>query len=216
MSTNKGAGSGRVIFALAQAVVLGFSVTVGTSLYGLFNPKATSETFCQSNMPSFFPFMFLLPLVVCISVLSQARWQQMPVMTVISAAGWLITNLLREKVVTEIANLCGAFALGCMVNLYSSFTRRSAAEIMLAGVLLQLPAGIAAHGSMVGGLGRADEIFQMTTNQTAQINSSSLGADSIIDLRVPASMARVGIMLALGLRLSSWVAYLLKQRKLNC
>ena len=216
MSTNKVAGSGRIIYALVQAIVLGFSVTVGTSLYGLFDSHATTQTTCDDIMPVYFPFVFLLPLIVCIGILSQARWRQIPIMTVISAAGWLITNLLKKKVVTEIANLCGAFVLGCIVNVYSSFTHRSAAEIMLAGILLQLPAGIAAHGSLVGGISKADMIMQMSSNSTTQVNSSALGIDSIIDLRVPCSMARVAIMLALGLRFSSGLAHLFHQRKLNC
>ena len=216
MSTNKGAGSGRIIYSIVEAVILGFSVTFGTSLYGLFNANATSKPFCDSGMPSYFPFIFLLPLVICIGILSQARWRQMPVMVVISTLGWLATNLLKRKVVTEFANLGGAFLLGCLVNLYSAIVRRSAAEIMLAGVFLQLPAGIAAHGSLIGGVTKADLLIQPTSNTTAQIDASAMGSDSIIDLRVPSSMARVAIMLALGLRLSSWVAYLCKQRRLNC
>ena len=149
-------------------------------------------------------------------ILSQGRWQQMPVMATITISGFTITTFLRKRLVTELANLSGAFALGCLVNIYSSATRRSAAEVLLAGLFVQVPSGMAAHGSMVQSVEKAQIMTQLTLNGTAQMTAAALGTDSIIDLKVPTSMARVAIMLAVGLRLSAWVFYLLGQRKLNC
>lgn len=216
MSTNKCAGSSRIIYAVVQAVALGLSVTIGTSIYGSFNPNATTQSFCANGMPDRLSFLFLLPLVVCITCLSQARWQQMPAMALITASGFLVTNTLKHRVVTEVANLCGAFTLGSLVNLYSMIMRRSAAEVLLAGLFVQLPSGLAAHGSMVGGVARGDLLLQPTGNYTMQDVAAATSVDSIIDLRIPSSMARVAIMVALGLRLSSWLAYICRQRRLNC
>lgn len=149
-------------------------------------------------------------------VLSQGRWRQLPAMVAVSVSGFAVTTLLRRKLVTEVATLCGAFTLGCFVNIYSAFARRSAAEILLAGLFIQVPSGLGAHGSLVGGLNKANVMMQPMSNGTAQANAAAMGADSIIDLRVPISMARVAIMIVLGLRLSSWLAHSLGQKRLNC
>ena len=178
--------------------------------------NATSQDICSDTMPVYFPYIFLLPLVICITILSQGRWQQLPVVATVTISGYAVTTILRNKLVTELANLAGAFVLGCLVNMYSTVTRRSAAEILLAGLFVQVPSGLAAHGSMVQSVTKSKIMTQITLNGTAQMTVSATGVDSIIDVTVPVSMARVAIMLALGLRLSSWVSYLLGQRKLNC
>ena len=140
----------------------------------------------------------------------------MPAMAIITISGYSVTTLLRKRLVTELANLSGAFVLGCLVNLFSAITRRSAAEILLAGLFVQVPSGLAAHGSMVQSVATAQIMTQVTLNGTAQMTVAATGLDSVLDLTVPITMARVAIMLALGLRLSSWVSYLFGQRKLNC
>ena len=140
----------------------------------------------------------------------------MPIMATITISGFAITTLLRKRLVTELANLSGAFVLGCLVNIFSAITRRSAAEILLAGLFVQVPSGLAAHGSMVQSVATAQIMTQLTLNGTAQMTAAAIGTDSIIDTTVPVNMARLAIMLALGLRLSSWIFYLLGQRKLNC
>ena len=127
------------------------------------NPNATSAEFCATTTPGYFSHIFVLPLAICIAVLSQAKWQQLPIISIISSSGWLLSNILKHQVVTEISNLCGAFLPGILVNAYSALFRRSASEIMLAGLFLQLPAGIAAHGqpSWRGRKGQHDH----TTNE---------------------------------------------------
>lgn len=140
----------------------------------------------------------------------------MPVMAIIIMSGFAVTTLLRKRLVTELANLAGAFVLGCLVNLYSAVTRRSAAELLLAGLFVQVPSGLAAHGSMVRSVATAQIMTQLTMNGTAQMTAAATGMDSILDFTVPVTMARVAIMLALGLRLSAWLSYLLGQRRLNC
>ena len=140
----------------------------------------------------------------------------MPIMATIMISGFAATTLLRKRLVTELANMSGAFVLGCLVNSYSAIARRSAAEILLAGLFVQVPSGLAAHGSMVQSVAKAQIMTQLTLNGTAQMTAAATGTDSIIDTTVPVNMARLAVMLALGLRLSSWVFYLLGQRKLNC
>lgn len=140
----------------------------------------------------------------------------MPTMAAITISGYAATTLLGKRLVTELANLSGAFVLGCMVNVFSAITRRSAGELLLAGLFVQVPSGLAAHGSMVRSVATAQIMTQGTMNGTAQMTAAAIGMDSILDFAVPVTMARVAIMLALGLRLSAWTSYLFGQRKLNC
>ena len=167
-------------------------------------------------MPTYFQHLFLFPLTIGIIVLNQGDWKQMPVMAFTAMLGYAVTVLLRLRLVTEVATLCGTFVLGCLVNLYSSIRHRSAAEILIPGLLVQVPSALAAHGSLVRSVSNADVITHLALDGTVASYAATTGPYNIVDFEVAWSMARVAIAIAVGLRLSAWTAYVLGQRRLNC
>lgn len=171
-SQNILAGSVRLVFAIIYSLVLGFGIMLGTSFYGRMDSSASSAYTCPTspsrnvyahNFPSVIAF------TICMCAINQAKWTQMPVMVVISFMGYIV-NFFSGRLFPsnmQIANAMGAFAIGIMGNLYSRVGRGLAAAAMLPAILVQVPSGLAASGSIVSGLAFANELTQNATNTTA-------------------------------------------------
>jgi hypothetical protein len=44
------AGSVRMVYAIIYSLFLGYGITIGTAIYGLFDSNATSATTCSNPM----------------------------------------------------------------------------------------------------------------------------------------------------------------------
>ena len=67
-------GSICIVYAIVYSLLLGFGITVGATIYGLINKNATSDLQCHGPMSDYVAFVFVLPFVLCTSVLYQAKW----------------------------------------------------------------------------------------------------------------------------------------------
>lgn len=119
------AGSVRMVYAVIYSLILGFAVTIGTTIYGLIDPHhATSETQCTTTgiyAETWWKLIFVPMFAFCLAVNNQAKWSQMPVMVVIAFLGFLVTFYAQTKFThhTEIPSALAAMAVAIMANLYS-------------------------------------------------------------------------------------------------
>jgi uncharacterized membrane protein YjjB (DUF3815 family) len=156
---------------------LGFGITVGTAIYGLMDANATSSTTCSNSMNQYYRFFFVPAFTLCLCIINQAKWKQMPVMLVISFAGYVVNFFSSKKFPQSapISNTLGALAVGLMGNLYSRMRHGVAAAALLPAIFVQVPSGLAASGSLLQGLYTADQITNGATyaNGTAKVNGTS-------------------------------------------
>lgn len=80
-------GSIRIVYAVIYSLFLGFGIAIGAAIYGLIDENAVSTTSCENPIPTLYTFVFVPLFVVCIAILYQAKWRQMPVMLVVAFAG---------------------------------------------------------------------------------------------------------------------------------
>ncbi|KAF2137475.1 uncharacterized protein K452DRAFT_235726 [Aplosporella prunicola CBS 121167] len=115
------AGSVRMVYAIIYSLFLGFGMTIGIVLWGLFDKDATSTTTCSNQMPVNWTFWFVPAFTLCLCVINQAKWKQVPVMVVISFVGYIVNHFssLHFTGNTQISSTLGALAIGAMANLYS-------------------------------------------------------------------------------------------------
>ncbi|KGO73742.1 protein of unknown function DUF1212 [Penicillium italicum] len=171
------AGSVRMVYAIIYSLFLGFGITIGTAVYGLLDAQASTAYTCPASpihneYLQRFPFVILF--TVCLAVVNRAKWKQMPIMIVISLAGY-VTNYFSAKRFysnTQVSNALGAFVIGVMGNFYSRLRHGLAAAAMLPAIFVLVPSGLAASGSLISGITSAEE---MTRSPYAVVNNGTQG-----------------------------------------
>ncbi|OAL36955.1 hypothetical protein AYO20_03724 [Fonsecaea nubica] len=219
-SRNLISGSVRMVYVIVYVLFLAFGLLIGTTVFGLIKRDAVSSTTC--DIPPWFAadmnwklihtrFIWAPLFACCVGLIYQALWRQLPVMALIAVCGhqanfWISTQLSSNP---QVANAIGAFAIGCISNLYSRLFHGQAATAMLPAIYCQVPGGLASSGSLVAGVVSANEI---SGNSTASAQNSSNGSDGTI-FTVGYSMVQVAIGISVGLYLSALVVYPYGKRK---
>ncbi|KAI1337712.1 DUF1212-domain-containing protein [Xylariaceae sp. FL0016] len=210
-------GSIRMVYAIIYSLFLGFGITVGTALYGLMDPNATSTTSCSNQMPEHWHFLFVPIFTACLAYVNQAKWKQMPVMIIIAFAGYVVNffSSPKFKASPQIANTLGAFTVGVLANLYSRLRHGVAAAALLPAIFVQVPSGLAATGSLLSGLNTANQLTNSTQTvngtSTVSINQNQPLTDVVFN--VAGSMIQIAIGITLGLFLSALIVYPFGKRR---
>lgn len=202
-------GSIRIVYAIVYSLLLGFGITIGAALYGLIDTQATSATKCENQMPSLYGFIFVPFFVVCISMLYQAKWRQMPVMAIVAFVGYLVNYFSSLKFVAspQIASTLGALSVGVLANLYSRLRHGVAAATLIPAIFTQVPGGLASTGGLLSGVFTANQITK--GNETSQ----DVGQMKTVVFDVAASMIQIAIGIAVGLFMSAFIVYPLGKRR---
>ena len=213
-SRNIVAGSVRMVYAVLYSLFLGFGITIGTTVYGALDNKATSQTMCDATMPFWFKWIFVPPFTLAIIYIHQAKFKQMPVMVGIAFIGYMVNYWAAQKFTSnaQIANTLGALAIGLMGNLYSRLRHGMAAAVLLPAIFVQVPSGLSAGASLVSGLTSANEITKnngSVANGTTTVSYSSLGTADVNSMvfNVAYSIIQVVIGITVGLFLSALIVY---------
>ncbi|KAK5053932.1 hypothetical protein LTR84_001894 [Exophiala bonariae] len=235
-SKNMVAGSVRMVYAIIYSLFLGFGILIGSVIMGLIYPGAQSDVTC--DIPAWWntdnldfrliyvKFIWVPIFAICLAIINQAKWRQVPVMTLIAFAGyqanfWVSTRIANN---IQVSNAIGAFVIGCMANLYSRFFHGLAAAAMLPSIFVQVPSGLAASGSLVAGITSANQISGNATGVSI-INNGTAGFLSAQDggantnvysgtiFNVGYGMVQVAIGISVGLYLSALVVYPIGKRR---
>lgn len=145
-SKNLVAGSVRMVYAIIYSLMLGFGITIGTTIYGLMDSNATSSYTCPDTpwwndnaYLSHFPFVPLF--TICLIIINQAKWTQAPAMILIAFAGYQVNfwSSKRFSSNVQVADALGAFAIGVLGNLYSRLRHGVAAAAILPAIYVSVP-----------------------------------------------------------------------------
>ena len=226
------AGSVRMVYAIIYSLFLGFGITIGTAVYGLLDADASTDYTCPASPITNeylqrFPFVIIFTL--CLSIVNQAKWKQIPMMLVIGFAGY-VTNYFGTKRFyssTQVSNALGAFVIGVMGNLYSRLRHGFAAAAMLPAIFVLVPSGLAASGSLVSGLQSAEQMTTRTGPHSVVTNGTQGFVDAAKNMSQPTpgqeyqgvvfdigyGMVQVAIGFTVGLFLAALVVYPLGKKR---
>ncbi|EED13416.1 pheromone-regulated membrane protein, putative [Talaromyces stipitatus ATCC 10500] len=210
-------GSIRMVYAIIYSLFLGYGITVGTTIYGLMDPKANPNTTCSGeligNNPYVQRFPFVAIYVVFLVIINQGKWKQVPVMILIAEAGYIVNYFSNLKLESnpELANTLGAFAIGVLGNLYSRIWHGHAATAILPAIFVLVPSGLASQGSLVSGVQSASAIRANITGDHSNYAQASSSDSSIYSMGY--GMIQVAIGITVGLFLSAVVIYPLGKRR---
>ncbi|ROT38244.1 DUF1212-domain-containing protein [Sodiomyces alkalinus F11] len=214
-------GSIRIVYAIIYSLFLGFGITVGAALYGVMDSNATSSTTCEDPLPPYYRFVFVPLFVLCISILYQARWRQMPVMVVVAFAGYVVSFFTGRRFVAapQVAPTLGALTVGVLANLHSRVRHGVAAATLIPAIFTQVPGGLASTGGLLSGLSTANLITNATqaaaNGTTAPSSPFETGSENLnaVVFNVAASMIQIAIGIAVGLFMSALIIYPLGKRR---
>lgn len=119
------AGSVRMVYAIIYSLFLGFGITIGTVLYGMMDKNATSKKTCDNPMSSHYYYLFVFAFSICLMIVNQAKYKQMPSMAVIALIGYVV-NFHSSSYFTanaQVSNTLGALAIGIAANVHARFGR---------------------------------------------------------------------------------------------
>lgn len=126
-SANLVAGSVRMVHAMIYTLFLGYGITIGTSLYGMMDSNAVSKSTCSDPLHRGWYFLFVPAFTLCLCLINQAKWKQIPVMVVMSLAGFCVNSYCSDyfQSNSQISNMLGALCIGILANLYSRTGRHA-------------------------------------------------------------------------------------------
>ncbi|KAJ5130056.1 uncharacterized protein N7515_006095 [Penicillium bovifimosum] len=207
------AGSIRMVYALLFSLFIGYGITVGTTIYGLMDANAVSDTSCppkgafQNPYAQRFPFVAVM--TVWLLIINQGKWKQLPPMSVIALSGYISNYFSTKKLGSnsQVANTVGAFVIGIMGNLYSRLWHGHAATAILPGIFILVPSGLAATGSLISGVQSADEIRQNIASGAASSEPGAGLSSSSSVFNLGFGMIQVAIGITIGLFISALVVY---------
>lgn len=205
------AGSIRMVYTIIYSLFLGYGVTVGTTIYGLMDPNATTQTECPADTIEaaygntyiqHFPFVALFCLFAALT--NQSKLKQLPVTVGMGVCGYVANYFSTTKLgPNQVANTVGAFTIGILANLYSRIWHGHAAATIIPGIFALVPSGLASTGSIISGLNFSESI---THNSTApSTNLQSGGSNSLTALGY--AMIQTAIGISVGLFMSALIVY---------
>lgn len=212
-------GSIRIVYAIIYSLLLGFGITVGAVLFGFMDKNATSNLTCENPLSDggYWIFLWVPLFTICISILYQAKWRQLPAMVVVAFAGYVVNFFTSQKLSAspQIANTLGAFTVGVLANLYSRIRHGVAAATLIPAIFVQVPGGLAASGGLLSGLVVANEITNSNqeVNGTGSVELSDGQSINTVVFNVAASMIQIAIGIAVGLFMSALIIYPLGKRR---
>lgn len=221
-SRNMVAGSIRLVYAIIYSLFLGFGITIGTAVYGCLDSNASTDYTCPpSPVPNEylqrFPFVILFS--ICLALVNQAKFRQLPVMMVIAFAGYVVNYFATKRFRTnsQVANALAAFVVGILANLYSRIRHGFAAAAMLPAIWVLVPSGLSASGSLISAIAAAEQM-NWTQSPYAVVNNGTQGfVDAArnmtsaqtrgVTFDVAYGMVQVAIAFTVGLFLAALVIY---------
>ncbi|EWC46641.1 hypothetical protein DRE_04128 [Drechslerella stenobrocha 248] len=211
-SKNMVAGSVRMFYAIVYSLLLGFGITIGAALYGALDATATSSKTCADMMSEYYKFLFVFAFTLCLNVINQCKWRQLPISLTISLAGFTVNFFATRRFRTnvQIANALGAFAIGVMGNLYSRLSHQIAFTSIVPAIFIQVPSGLAAQGGLISGLDSADSITNRTLTASTETLQSQFNSTIA---NVALGMVQVGIGISVGLFFAAIAVYPFGKRR---
>jgi uncharacterized membrane protein YjjP (DUF1212 family) len=211
------AGSIRMVYAIIYSLFLGYGITTGTTIYGLMDGGANSNTSCPAspiNNQYLQRFPFVVAMAFWLVIINQGKFKQAPVMVIIALAGYVVNYMCTKRIGSnsEVANTLGAFTIGVLGNLYSRLWHGHAATAILPAIFVLVPSGLASSGSLISGVQSANQI---RSNVTGKSNASTSGGGaasvgggtSTAVFNLGFGMVQVAIGITVGLFLAALIIY---------
>ncbi|KAI9500033.1 hypothetical protein BX070DRAFT_196502 [Coemansia spiralis] len=156
-SRNMISGTVRLVFAMSRCFILGYGISVGSTLgtrvlgktptAELLEGQLSSTTNmgnCIDGLNKYWWFLFLPAVALLLNISISAHWRQWPAMIFSGCLAYTVSYFAGlSQTLSPLAPAIAAFAMGLFGNVLASFSNhRSAIEPILGGVQLLVPGSL--------------------------------------------------------------------------
>lgn len=204
-------GSIRLVYTIIYSLFLGYGVTVGTTIYGLIDSYASTQTTCPVKSESVWgnpyiqQFVWVPLYILSAALMSHATLKQTPIIVFIGVTGYVANYFVAQRLGSSegTANAVGSFTLGVLANLYSRLWHGHAVIAIIPGIWTMVSSGLASSGSILSGVEYANAVKQHSANE----NTATLVALQMSLAGLGWNMVQIAIGLTVGLFLAALVVY---------
>ncbi|KAF9279387.1 hypothetical protein BGZ68_007954 [Mortierella alpina] len=147
-------GSVRLFYAIVFSLLLGYGLTIGASIWTLFDHSAQDETFtaeCPSQpLDPKWNFIFVPLFAISLNIWLKAHPRQWFLATVLSIVGYAVsyTSSTYGTAKNEVSSALAAFAIGLLGNVYQRLTRQLSFQAVVCAVFFLVPGSIGLKGAL--------------------------------------------------------------------
>ncbi|KAF9375872.1 hypothetical protein CPC16_000472 [Podila verticillata] len=148
-------GSVRLFYAVVFSLLLGYGLSIGASLWHLFDPSSNSgstgsSTACTPSLDPKWNIMFVPLFAISLNIWLKAHPRQWLLATVLSIVGYAVsyTSSVYGGAKTEVSSALAAFAIGFCGNVYQRVTRQLSFQAVVCAVFFLVPGSIGLRGAI--------------------------------------------------------------------
>ena len=148
-------GSVRLFYAVVFSLLLGYGLTIGASLWSLFDHSANDETKFSTECPNaplnpLWNILFVPIFAISLNIWLKAHPRQWILATILSIVGYAVsyTSSVYGGAKTEVSSALAAFAIGLCGNVYQRLTRQLSFQAVVCAVFFLVPGSIGLKGAM--------------------------------------------------------------------
>ncbi|KAF9579066.1 hypothetical protein BGW38_004838, partial [Lunasporangiospora selenospora] len=150
-------GSVRLFYAVIFSLLLGYGLTIGASLWTLFDHSHTSEqehkfsAECPSaQLDPKWNILFVPLFAISLNIWLKAHPRQWLLATVLSSVGYAVSycSSTYGGTKTEVSSALAAFAIGFLGNVYQRLTRQLSFQAVVCAVFFLVPGSMGLKGAM--------------------------------------------------------------------
>ncbi|PRQ70737.1 Protein of unknown function (DUF1212)-domain containing protein [Rhodotorula toruloides] len=206
-------GAVRITYAALYSLFLGFGLSVGAEIYTMGGRESIAggddytcaylregAPWYRQTIPQWFYFLTVPGFLLCMALKNgQPLFRRDTLAMLLIGSAGFATNFFSARAFSNmpaLTSMLGSFVVGVSGNVWSKVTRESAFVVMIVGIFIQLPSGLAN-----GGLLRF-----ASDSATSNSNSFSTAVDSA------AGLIRVAVGMTVGLFLAAALMNVLSRR----
>ncbi|KAF9962984.1 hypothetical protein BGZ70_007741 [Mortierella alpina] len=147
-------GSVRLFYAIVFSLLLGYGLTIGASIWTLFDHSAQDETFtaeCPSQpLDPKWNLLFVPLFAISLNIWLKAHPRQWFLATVLSIVGYAVsyTSSTFGTAKNEVSSALAAFAIGLLGNVYQRLTGQLSFQAVVCAVFFLVPGSIGLKGAL--------------------------------------------------------------------
>ncbi|KAF8934523.1 hypothetical protein BGZ58_005645 [Dissophora ornata] len=146
-------GSVRLFFAVIFSLLLGYGLTIGASIWTLFDHTSTDSGPNQCSAPPLDPkwnILFVPLFAISLNIWLKAHPRQWPLATVLSIVGFVVSYVCSTYAgaTTDVSSALAAFAIGLLGNIYQRWTKQLSFQAVVCAVFFLVPGSMGLKGAM--------------------------------------------------------------------
>ncbi|KAG0240777.1 hypothetical protein BGX31_001665 [Mortierella sp. GBA43] len=148
-------GSVRLFYAVVFSLLLGYGLTIGSSIWTLIDSSSGNDEKITTGCPSGtldpkWNILFVPLFAISLNIWLKAHPRQWPLAIVLSIVGYTVsyTSSTYAGAQTEVSSALAAFAIGFLGNVYQRLTRQLSFQAVVCAVFFLVPGSMGLKGAM--------------------------------------------------------------------